>query len=247
MGERVRLRPDRTPEPPGSARGLAFLFVLVGTALLFRSWWTPTVPAGLLVQVHGEVAAPGTYLVDPPTLAAAVEAAGGLSEGVPETPLFPGDAVAVGLDGARVLPGGRPLLVALPVDINTHGVEALAAVPGLGRTRAEAVVASRVADGLYFHVGDLTRVAGLGPDTVEAITPFITLGDVGYRPPVDINTADAEALQSLPGIGAVLAERIVADRQANGPYARLEDLARVSGIGPGMVRRLREHAVVTTP
>lgn len=49
--------------------------------------------------------------------------------------------------------------------------------------------------------------------------------------PVDINTAAAEQLQELPGIGPVLAQRIVDYREANGPFAALAELTNVEGIG----------------
>lgn len=48
---------------------------------------------------------------------------------------------------------------------------------------------------------------------------------------ININTADAQTLQRLPGIGEKRAQDIVADRAANGPYRYPEDLTRVSGIG----------------
>ena len=48
---------------------------------------------------------------------------------------------------------------------------------------------------------------------------------------VNINTADAPTLDTLPGIGASTAAKIVADREANGPFKTIEDLKRVSGIG----------------
>lgn len=57
--------------------------------------------------------------------------------------------------------------------------------------------------------------------------------------PVNVNTATVEELERLPGIGPVLARRIVQDRTARGPFRRVEDLERVRGIGPGLVRRLR--------
>ncbi len=56
--------------------------------------------------------------------------------------------------------------------------------------------------------------------------------------PVNINRSGAADLETLPGIGSVLAERIVADRTANGPFTALTDLDRVSGIGPALVARL---------
>lgn len=50
--------------------------------------------------------------------------------------------------------------------------------------------------------------------------------------PVNINTATAEELaQALTGVGAVKAAAIVADREQNGPFASVEELTRVSGVG----------------
>ena len=49
--------------------------------------------------------------------------------------------------------------------------------------------------------------------------------------PINIKTADAAALMTLPGIGEKRATDIIADREANGPYRYPEDLTRVSGIG----------------
>lgn len=60
--------------------------------------------------------------------------------------------------------------------------------------------------------------------------------------PIDINTADEELLQRLPGIGPALAERIVADREANGPFATVEELTRVSGIGEKTLEALLPYA-----
>ena len=60
--------------------------------------------------------------------------------------------------------------------------------------------------------------------------------------PVDVNTADVSQLQQLPGIGPALAERIVADRTANGPFTSLDELTRVDGIGEKTVEALRLYA-----
>jgi len=48
---------------------------------------------------------------------------------------------------------------------------------------------------------------------------------------ININTASRSELTDLPGIGTVLADRIVEYRNANGPYSRIEDIRNVSGIG----------------
>lgn len=57
---------------------------------------------------------------------------------------------------------------------------------------------------------------------------------------IDVNTAGSAELQTLPGIGPVLAERIVAWREANGPFASVDALLDVSGIGPAVLGQIRE-------
>lgn len=56
----------------------------------------------------------------------------------------------------------------------------------------------------------------------------------------DVNSADPETLSVVPGIGPKLAQRIVEDRAARGPFARIEDVTRVKGIGPALAARLGE-------
>jgi competence protein ComEA len=59
--------------------------------------------------------------------------------------------------------------------------------------------------------------------------------------PVDINTATAEELKRLPGVGPVIAERIVAWRRENGPFRTAADLQKVPGIGPSKARQMGPH------
>ncbi len=59
---------------------------------------------------------------------------------------------------------------------------------------------------------------------------------------ININTADAQTLTQLPGIGEVLAQRICEYRQEHGSFATLDDLAKVKGIGQTTVDRLRPYA-----
>jgi competence ComEA-like helix-hairpin-helix protein len=59
--------------------------------------------------------------------------------------------------------------------------------------------------------------------------------------PVDINRASEEDLRALPGIGGVLAARIVEARERDGPFASLDDLGRVKGLG----RAKREKIAAT--
>ncbi len=62
---------------------------------------------------------------------------------------------------------------------------------------------------------------------------------------IDLNRAGAAELQVLPGIGPALAERIVADRGSNGPFASVEDLSRVPGVGPATVARIAPMAAAS--
>lgn len=61
---------------------------------------------------------------------------------------------------------------------------------------------------------------------------------------LNINAATAAELEALPGIGEVLAARIVDHREVNGPFRRIEDLAEVDGISEGLVDDLRDLIAV---
>lgn len=66
-------------------------------------------------------------------------------------------------------------------------------------------------------------------------------GTVGTDGLVDINLADAAAFETLPGIGPVLAQRIVEHRSANGPFTSVDQLRAVSGIGPAIMARIEDR------
>jgi len=57
---------------------------------------------------------------------------------------------------------------------------------------------------------------------------------------VDINSATAEQLDALPGIGPATAAKIVSDRTSNGPFRNVDDLMRVPGIGPSKFDALKD-------
>jgi competence protein ComEA len=61
---------------------------------------------------------------------------------------------------------------------------------------------------------------------------------------LDINRADATALQALPGVGLALARRIVTHREAHGPFRRPADLLQVPGVGAKRYARL--HGTIRT-
>ena len=67
---------------------------------------------------------------------------------------------------------------------------------------------------------------------------------VSYR--VDVNKANWVQWRNLAGVGEVLARRIVAYRKKHGPFHSVDDLQKVSGIGPKLTERLRPYLFVET-
>ncbi len=61
---------------------------------------------------------------------------------------------------------------------------------------------------------------------------------------VNINTASAEELQLLPGVGRVRADAILVTRKERGGFKSVDDLTAVNGIGQSMLKRLRPHVTL---
>lgn len=156
----------------------------------------------------------------------------------------------------------RPLGPSERLDPNRASAAELDRLPGVGPATARAIVASRERDGPFRRLEDLDRVKGVGKGTLERVekkldfsnSPPVTLraqsrvsqmgespGSVPRR--VDLNRASAEELETLPGVGPALAGRIL-DARRQRPFASVDDLLRVRGIGPATVERLRARVAV---
>jgi competence protein ComEA len=151
-------------------------------------------------------------------------------------PGFPADGSAPASGTVTVHVAGwvaRPGLVRL-----AEGSRVADAVAAAGGARAGAALA---AVNLAEPVIDGSRVVVPGPESGEA-------GGLPLAPPDDgkvhLNLATVEELDRLPGVGPVLAERIAAYREAHGPFARVEDLLDVPGIGEAKLAALRDSVVV---
>lgn len=132
-----------------------------------------------------------------------------------------------------------------PTEIVLHRVEPL---PQSGQVHVNGAV---VNPGIYplregDTVLDLLRHAGLDPDAdlhhIELRVPH--QGEAERRQRIDINRAETWLLEALPGIGEVRAQAIVGYREEHGPFRRIEDLLKVSGIGPSTLERIQDYITV---
>ncbi len=201
---------------------LSMIVVVVGAVWLVRS---PSPP----IEASLPAAAPGatvdSTLPPPPTAAPTV---------APVPPTRP----VVHVAGAVRAPGVYELA---PGSRVRDAIEA-AGGPAPDAAEQELNLAAPLADGSRMYVpavgeevaGPLVvapaGAGGEGPDQVGGL--------------VDVNRATVDELVTLPGVGPATATAIVEDRARNGPFAGVDDLDRVTGIGPAKLDALRD--LVTT-
>jgi competence protein ComEA len=207
--------------PAAVVGGIAILAVALGWALMH--WW-PESGGGSdppLLQVERQVEEVQAATTD---------------TAAPQTPLL------VHITGAVRHPGVYEL---------ESGSRVADAVDAAGGLLADAVqdavnLARPVNDGEQIVVPDEDAVesgaAPVGSTSGPAGTASVSGGTAAG--PVNINTADVAQLDTLPGVGPSTAEKILSDREANGPFQSVDDLGRVSGIGPKRLEQLRDLVTV---
>jgi competence ComEA-like helix-hairpin-helix protein len=146
------------------------------------------------------------------------------------------------------------------VNINTADAAALEDLPGIGPAHAKAIIDARP----FKSVDDLERVKGLGKSRIDALKDLVTTTGPAAKvtrakavakktgattkdmpkaksgQKVNLNTASKEELDVLPGIGPVLAERIIEGR----PFKTIEDVMKVKGIKDGEFAKIKDMITV---
>jgi competence protein ComEA len=118
------------------------------------------------IYISGEVNNPGIYpLYGEDDVAGLLAAAGGVTGNA--------DPDRLELTVPGITERESPQLI----NINLAEAWLLEALPGIGATRAEAIIAYREQNGLFRNVQDLTKVEGIGPATLEQIEQLITVGE----------------------------------------------------------------------
>ncbi|HET7800696.1 MAG TPA: ComEA family DNA-binding protein [Humibacillus xanthopallidus] len=258
-----------TPEPMrlgrwsvSNATVVALIALVVAVACVFavRVLWAER-SAGAAVPVTGEGLATGVIVTGPASSGAS---SGATAEGSAER----------SAEGSAVGSAGRPTAGPSPsgAEIVVHVVGQVVR-PGLVRLRQGARVADAVAaaggarSGADLAALNLARLVVDGeqlhvPKPGEVLAPPVagsgsaggsgTVGGGGAAGggggsgggPVSLNTADLAALDSLPGVGPVLAQRILDWRAEHGRFTSVDELGEVSGIGDKLLGRLRPQVTL---
>ena len=194
----------------------AVLVLIGGLGAVLVWWWVSGQPSSV-TTVETDDSTNAVNVVPTPE-SAAHDSDGGHARANEISPVVATSTVVVHVVGKVASPG----VVELPA--GSRVLDAVEAAGGVTSSRASSTVnlARLVVDGEQIDVGADPRSSG-GTSRIS------------------LNSADAEQLQQLPGVGPVIAERIVAWRTANGPFRSVAELGEVSGIGPAMIARIEDQ------
>ncbi|MFN8484917.1 MAG: ComEA family DNA-binding protein [Anaerolineae bacterium] len=201
---------------PGLAMQLSMAAVALAIGVAACLPGARSEPAGSKVDLSSNAAEAVLRVETPPPLP---------TRAPPPAPSPLPSSITVHVNGAVAHPG----VYTLPD--GSRVVQALTAAGGLtGEADADGLNQARP-----LHDGEQVYVPARGTPTPPAIGPAGAAPASGKPAAaggrVNLNTATKEELDALPGIGAVLADRIIQYRQKNGPFQRPEDLKKVPGFG----------------
>ncbi len=232
VGERNPRLASLSPGALADRLGVSAAAVVLGglgvAAAAFGGWWALRAPQG-----------PDPAEILP--MAGSVEIPAPVESTVPD--LRP---IVVDVVGAVARPG----LHELPS--SSRVADAVAAAGGLTAEadRMRLNLAESLSDGSRLWVP--AKGESVGPEVVSVTAGAADYGRSGAvggagAPTVNLNRADESLLQQLPGIGPALAAAIVEHRRQAGPFATVEELTEVAGIGPAKLEQIRPLAVVDVP
>jgi len=135
------------------------------------------------------------------------------------------------------------------IDIRTADESELQRLPRIGEILAKRIVDYRKQTP-FLNVNDLMAVKGIGVKTMARMSPYLVIfGDslvakvttevMTEGKLIDINKAGLAEFISLPGIGAVKAQRIIDRRNDIGKFSSIEDLLEVNGIGEKTLAKMK--------
>ena len=212
--------------PAGTIKWLGAGLALLGAAGLAI--------AGVLLLAGGNDVAPVLIAAPEPTAVAAEQ---------------PAPKIRVHVSGAVMAPG------VYEMGDDGRVLDAIAAAGGV-QPRADLAsinLARRVQDEAKYHVpllGESPSTSSGPAASIASATDGVSPAEVSAQgvphnlPPVDLNSATADGLETLPGVGPVMAARIIAYREANGPFTSIDDVENVPGIGPKTLESIRPLATV---
>lgn len=145
--------------------------------------------------------------------------------------------IVVDVDGAVRRPG----IYSLPV--NSRVRDCVQVAGGFSEDANPDLIngAARVSDGDHVHVPFLEEDEPVAGERSQELYIRPTATEVRF--PIDITTAKQSALEALPGIGPVTAEKMIAYREENG-FSSVEDVQKVPGIGPVTFEKIQDLIVV---
>lgn len=208
---------------------LSVVVVAVGVGWLVRAPAVST-EAGLPFATGGTIAStlpPPSTVPPPPTTS---------------PPVAVPTRLVVHVAGAVAAPG----VYELGSDERVHDAIVAAGGPNVDGDLDGLNLASSLADGQRIYV---PVVGEIDPASVRSGAPAADTAQAAGEAaapsgPIDLNTATASQLETLPGVGAATAAAIVNDRDQHGPFASVGDLERVPGIGPAKLAAVADLVTV---
>jgi len=145
-------------------------------------------------------------------------------------------AFQVPAEGALPCKGAAGPAAGGKVNVNTASIKELTKLPGIGKKKAEKIVAHRREKGWFKSPYELQNINGFGKKTVESLLPHLEVR-------VDINVCRAAAFEAL---GFANGDKIIEYRRTN-RFTSVEDLGKVPGIDTAVLESVKEILIVNAP